>query len=150
MDTQSLLLPRGIKGLSTSAPKGANPTTHKSRRRKNTNTIKCNCPFTINAKHLDGQSQSGWQVKVVDNNHNHGPVATLSALLQHRVAAMTLDERLKVKQMHSENHSANQILTTFRVNPKTSSLTLSLLILNSGHCQLHRLECRDYRSEERR
>jgi hypothetical protein len=109
------------------------PTTHKSRRRKNTSTMKCDCPFTISAKHLDGQSQSGWQVKVADNNHNHGPVAALSALPQHRVAAMTLDERLKVKQMHSENHSANQILTTLRLaNPNSMLVPRDIYNLLAG------------------
>ena len=98
------------------------PSAHESKRRKNTNTIKCDCPFTVNAKHLVGD-QSGWQVTVLENKHNYGPIAALSALPQHRVATMTTEERLKVKQMNLENYNANQILTSLRVaNPNSMLL----------------------------
>jgi hypothetical protein len=50
----------------------------------------------VNANYLVGD-QSGWQVTVLENNHNYGPIAALSALPRHRVAAMTTEERLKVK-----------------------------------------------------
>jgi hypothetical protein len=43
------------------------PTTHESRRRKNTSTMKCHCPFTISAKHLDGRCYR----PVLDRNGRH-------------------------------------------------------------------------------
>jgi hypothetical protein len=88
---------------------GKDPTVHESRQRKNTGTIKTECPYRAVARKLE---DGGYKLEVLEHNHNHGAVMALSALPQHRVGAMTLEERSKIKQMNSENHSANQILTS--------------------------------------
>jgi hypothetical protein len=99
------------------AIKGKDPTVHESRQRKNTGTIKTECPYRAVARKLE---DGGYKLEVLEHNHNHGAVMALSALPQHRIGAMTLEERSKIKQMNSENHSANQILTSLRnANPNS-------------------------------
>jgi hypothetical protein len=64
---------------------------------------------------VEGRKEAGgWKTTVLNNNHNHGPVAALSALPQYRIAAITPDERLQVKTMHTLGYSPTQILNTLR------------------------------------
>jgi hypothetical protein len=77
------------------------PTVHESRQRKNTSTMKTDCKFKAVAQQENGQ----WKLEVLNNNHNHSPLAALAALLQYRATALTPEERLKVKQMNLENLS---------------------------------------------
>jgi Iap family predicted aminopeptidase len=91
--------------------KGKDPTIHPSRQRRNTSTIKTGCPYKVVARTVDGV---GYTLEVLDNNHNHGPVVSLSALPQHRVASMTLEERAIVKDMSILGHSPGQILDKLR------------------------------------
>jgi hypothetical protein len=65
-------------------------------------------PYKVIVRHDAGASH--WKLEMVDNNHNHGPVAALSALPQHRIAAMTPQERTVVRDMHQLGHSPSQIL----------------------------------------
>jgi hypothetical protein len=92
------------------------PTVQISKQCKNTSTMKTDCKF----KAVVRQQENGqWKLEVLDNNHNHGPLAALAALPQYRTALLTPEERLKVKQMNSENLSASQILTSLRnANPE--------------------------------
>jgi hypothetical protein len=91
--------------------KGKVSTNHPSRQRRNTSTIKTDCPYRVVAwKQLDGS----FKTEVLDHNHNHGPVAALSALPQHRIGAMTPEEHAKVKDMMVLGHSPSQILNALR------------------------------------
>ena len=95
-----------------------NPETHESRRRKNTSTMKTDCRFSIVAK----KCPEGWKVEVQDNNHNHGPIAVLSALPQHRIAALQSQERLLIRDMSTLGHSPTQILDAIRKGNPNSNL----------------------------
>jgi hypothetical protein len=86
-------------------------TVHPSRQRKNTSTMKTRCKFQAVARKEQGNQ---WRLEILDNNHNHDAVAALSALLQYRITAMTLEEKAKVKQMRLENYSAGLILISLR------------------------------------
>jgi hypothetical protein len=81
---------------------------HETKRRKNTSTMKTDCPFRVDASKLD--YDAGWQVEVAKNTHNHKAVAALSALPMHRIAAITLLQKAKVKEMQGLCYSPNQIL----------------------------------------
>jgi ABC-type iron transport system FetAB permease component len=61
-------------------------------------------------------------VEVQENMHNHGPVATLSALLVYRIAAMLLEEKEKVKKMQSLCHTPKQILQALQQDNLECSL----------------------------
>jgi hypothetical protein len=52
----------------------------------------------------------GFKLEVVNNNYNHRPIIALSALLQHRVAVMTLEERAIVKDISTLSYNLRQIL----------------------------------------
>jgi hypothetical protein len=56
--------------------------------------------------------------------HNHSLVATLSALPAHRIAAMSLEEKEKVKKMQSLCHTLKQILQALRQDNLECSLIL--------------------------
>jgi hypothetical protein len=94
------------------------PTVHQSKRRRNTSTIKSGCKFMVEARKEAG----GWRSNVLVNEHNHGPVAALSALPQYRIAALTSEERSQVKSMHTLGYSPTQILNTLRYNNPESVL----------------------------
>jgi hypothetical protein len=92
-------------------PKGKDLTVHPSRQRRNTGTIKTDCPYKCVAQCVDGDGGGGgWKLETVDNNHNHGLVTSLAALPQHRIAAMSSEELSKVKQMRSQGINPKQIL----------------------------------------
>jgi hypothetical protein len=99
--------------------KGKDPTVHLSRQRRNTGTIKTECPYKVVVRN---EESVGWKLQVVDNNHNHGPVTALSALPQHRVAAMTPQEREMVKKMRSQGITPSQILNSLRCDNPDSHL----------------------------
>lgn len=99
--------------------KGKYPTVHPSRQRRNTSTIKTECPYKAVARNQEG---FGWKLEVIDNNHNHGSVASLSALPQHRVSAMSDQERAKVKEMRSQGSTPNQILHSLLCSNPNSHL----------------------------
>ena len=98
--------------------KGKDLATHESKRRKNTSTMKTDCKHRYVAWKVD----EGWKLEVLDNNHNHGAVAALSALPQHRVAAMTTEERALLRDMSALNHSPTQILDAIRKKNPSSNL----------------------------
>ena len=54
--------------------------------------------------------QAGFQVQIIDNTHNHSLVVSLSALPKHRIAAIALEERAKIKEGHNLGYSLSQIL----------------------------------------
>jgi transcription factor AFT len=99
--------------------KGKNPETHESKRRKNTSTMKTGCPWQAVAKN---SVSGGCKVEVVENNHNHEPVAALSALPQHRIASTTSSEKARVKEMQSLGYPPSQILCTIFSENKDSLL----------------------------
>jgi hypothetical protein len=94
------------------------PETHESRRRKNTSTMKTDCRFSVVAK----KCPEGWKVDVQNNNHNHGPIAALSALPQHRIAAMNSQERAILRDMNALGYSPTQILDAIRKSNPESNL----------------------------
>ena len=67
------------------------------KRRKNTSTMKTGCKFRVSAAR---QRDMPWTVKIFNNHHNHEPVEASSALPQHRIAAMSEEERSLVGSMH--------------------------------------------------
>jgi Transcription factor AFT len=93
---------------------------HESKRRKNTSTTKTGCPFRVDAAPCE--AQPGWKVEVVENRHNHGPVAALSALPAHRIAAMTLQEKAKVKEMQSLCQCAILRIKYFKLCTETTQI----------------------------
>jgi MULE transposase-like protein len=81
------------------------------------------------------EGNNGWKLQALDNNHNHSLLTALSALPQYRIAAMTPEEQAKVKQMNSENHSANQILTALQnANPNSMLIPQDIYNLLAGLC----------------
>ena len=98
--------------------KGKDPATHPSKQRKNTSTMKTDCKYQCVARKVD----DGWKLEVLENNHNHGPAVALSALPQHRVAAMTPEERAILRDMSVLGHSPTQILDAIRKSNPESNL----------------------------
>jgi hypothetical protein len=99
-------------------PKGKDPTTHETKRRKSTSTMKTDCPYQAIARKDEVTSQ--WELSVINNDHNHGPVAAASAFPQHRIASMIPEEYTIVKDMSILGHSPSQILHRLRQsNPET-------------------------------
>jgi hypothetical protein len=93
--------------------------------------MKTDCKYRVVARKED--NGNGWKMGVLENNHNHGPVACASALPQHRTAAITPEERAKIKQMNSENQSAGQILLTLRcANPDSMLIPRDIYNLLAG------------------
>jgi hypothetical protein len=88
--------------------------------------MKTRCKFQAVARKEQGNQ---WRLEILDNNHNYDAVAALSALPQYRIAAMTLEEKAKVKQMRSENHSASSILISLR-NTNLDSMLVAQDIYN--------------------
>jgi hypothetical protein len=107
-------------------PKSKDSTVHPSHQRRNTGTIKTDCPYKCVARCVDsggdGGGGGGWNLETVDNNHNHGPAASLAALPQHRIAAMSPEELSKVKQMRSQGINPKQILNALRQDNSNSHL----------------------------
>ena len=73
-------------------------------------------------------------LKVVNNDHNHDPVETLSALPQHRISAMSEEERGLVNSMHRLGNGPTQILGALQ-----SSNPASHLIVKDIYNLLHKL-----------
>lgn len=63
--------------------------------------MKTGCKFRVVTQR--SEVYNDWKMEVLDNNHNHGSALTLAALPRHKISAMTLEERSKVKRMNSEN-----------------------------------------------
>ena len=94
--------------------------------------MKTGCKFRVSATRKGAMS---WTVKVVNNDHNHEPVEALSALPQHRIAAMSEGERSTVNSMHRNGHSPLQILSALQsANPS------SHLIVKDIYNLLHSLQ----------
>jgi hypothetical protein len=70
---------------------GKSDTVHESKRRKNTGTTKTGCPFRVRA--TKDKETGQWTSVIVTEDHNHDAVAALSALPQHRIGAITDEER---------------------------------------------------------
>ena len=101
-------------------PKGKDPTTYKTKRCKNTSTMKTDCLYQAVACKDEVTGQ--WGLNVVNNNHNHGPAAAVSAFPQHRIASMTSEEHTIVKDMSILGHSPSQILHCLRQSNPESQL----------------------------
>jgi hypothetical protein len=95
-----------------------NPETYESKRSKNTASMKTDCRWSAHAKKCD----DGWIIAVQNNNHNHGQIVASSALPQHRIAALQLDERAVVRDMSALGHSPTQILNAIRQSNPESNL----------------------------
>jgi hypothetical protein len=89
---------------------------HESKRRKNTSTIKTKCPCRVIVTRET--LHSSWTSRTVDEEHNHDAVTALSALPQHRLAALTEEERRQVADMNQLGHNPTAILAALRLaNP---------------------------------
>jgi hypothetical protein len=98
--------------------RGKSDSMHESKRRKNTSTMKCNCPYRVIATRET--SDSPWSSRTVHEEHNHDAVTALSALPQHRLGAITVEDRRKVAEMNQLGHSPTAILAALRLaNPET-------------------------------
>ena len=75
----------------------------KKKRQKNTGTMKTGCKFRVSAIR---QGSMPWTVKVFNNDHNHEAIEAPSALPQHRITAMSEEERSLVGSMHQNGHSS--------------------------------------------
>jgi hypothetical protein len=75
-----------------------------------------------------------WIVKVINNDHNHEPAEALSALPQHRISAMSEEERSTVDSMYRNGHSPLQILGALQ-----SANPVSHLIVRDIYNLLHSL-----------
>lgn len=95
------------------------PDVLKNKRRKNTSTMKTGCKFRVSATRQGTMPQI---VKIVSNNHNHGLVKALSALPQHRIAAISEKERSLVNSIYLNSHSPKQILSTLELSGLASHL----------------------------
>ena len=84
--------------------------------------MKTDCRFSVVAKKYDSLSQESYKVEVQNNNHNHGLVEALSALPQHRLAAIKTQEQAMVRDMSTLGHSPTQILDTIRKSNPESNL----------------------------
>ena len=92
-----------VRKEANTTQKCKDPSVHPSRQRPNTSTMKTNCPYQAVARKVD--DGVGYMLKVLDNNHSHGPVEALSAFPRHRIAAMTLEEQTIVQKMGVLGHS---------------------------------------------
>jgi hypothetical protein len=68
---------------------GKNPEVHLSKRRTNTSTTKCRCPFRIRAIYNIG---TNWTVTHVNLEYSHEPASTNSAFPQHQLASLSNTE----------------------------------------------------------
>lgn len=88
-------------------------TNHPLRQRRNTSTIKTRCLYRVVTQK---EADRSFKTQVLDNNHNHSAVAALSAEPQHRIAALTLEGHVKVKNIMILGHSPGQILNSLLHN----------------------------------
>jgi hypothetical protein len=64
---------------------------HPTKRRRNTDTTKTECLFRVLATY--GDIDTVWTSVIVNPNHNHDAVASISALPHHRLGAITDKKR---------------------------------------------------------
>jgi hypothetical protein len=81
---------------------------HQTKRRRNTATTKTSCPFRVQATF--DEVTDAWTTNITSSDYNHDVVVALSALLHHRLAAITPKERLKVSNIAQLGHSPSAIL----------------------------------------
>jgi hypothetical protein len=60
-------------------------TIHASKQRKNTSTMKTDCKFKAVVRRQENEQ---WKLEILDNNHNHSPLAALAALPQYRTTLL--------------------------------------------------------------
>jgi hypothetical protein len=85
---------------------------HESKRHRNTGTTKIDCPFRVRATFDAIASQ--WTTRVMNYNHNHDAIASISALPHRRIGALTDDERAKITSMNDLGHGPTSILQSLR------------------------------------
>jgi hypothetical protein len=89
---------------------------HPTKRRRNTGTTKTGCPFRVRATY--NKIDAIWTSVIVNPDHNHDAAVSISALLHHRLGAITDAERENVAKMSQLGHSPTAILTALRhANP---------------------------------
>jgi hypothetical protein len=67
---------------------------HPTKRRRNTHTTKTGCLFRVLATYRD--IDTIWTSVIVNPDHNHDAVASISALSHHRLGAITDEEHQKL------------------------------------------------------
>jgi hypothetical protein len=98
--------------------RGKVSTVHPTKQRRNTGTMKTDCPWRAVAT----KCASGYKVEVVNNNHNHGAFSDPSVLPQFRVGAISSEERENIKKLRSQGLTAKQILNSILSENPTSHL----------------------------
>jgi hypothetical protein len=68
--------------------KGEDPTTHNTKRRKNTITIKTDASIDVFTHKVNDR----WRFEVLENNYNYGTAAAFLALTRHTNAVIPLEE----------------------------------------------------------
>ena len=97
--------------------RGKDPDIHVSKKRRNTLTTKCWCPFRIRATY---DVSTNWIIHHTNLEHNHKPVSANSALPHHRTAALSCWEHDKVIEMNTLGNTPIQILQALRIaNPRS-------------------------------
>jgi hypothetical protein len=98
-----------------------NPEVHATKKRANTATTKCRCPFRIRATYSIG---TNWTIHFVNLEHNHEAASANSAFPQHRLAAISTTERERVSELNKLGNSPTQILQALRLANPTSVLVI--------------------------
>jgi hypothetical protein len=102
--------------------RGKDPHTDESKQRKKTGSKKCGCLMKV-AIRLDYMS-SQWMLQVLEDTHNHGPSAAITAHPAHRITALTPDTRTEITRLSRAGLSPGQILTTLRLSDSQTPLVV--------------------------
>jgi Transcription factor AFT len=100
---------------------GKNPEVHPLKKRANTSTTKCRCPFRIRATYDVG---TNWTITFVNLEHNHKAASANSAFPQHRLAALSDTECEKVSEMNQLGMTPTQVLQALQLANPTSALVV--------------------------
>jgi hypothetical protein len=106
--------------------RGKDPHTDESKQRKKTGSKKCGCLMKV-AIRLDYMS-SQWMLQVLEDTHNHGPSAAITAHPAHRITALTPDTRTEITRLSRAGLSPGQILTLVESHPYLRSLLVQHLL----------------------
>jgi hypothetical protein len=98
-----------------------NPEVHVSKKRRNTATTKCRCPFRIRVTYSIG---TNWTIHFVNLDHNHKAASANSAFPQHRLAAISTTEYERVSELNQLGNSLTQILQALCLANPTSVLVI--------------------------
>jgi hypothetical protein len=67
---------------------------------------------------------SQWMLQVLEDTHNHGPSAAITAHHAHRITALTPDTRAEITRLSRAGLSPGQILTTLRLSDSQTPLVV--------------------------